>query len=190
MEIKKNSPEKKAEFLSRSHKPLTFTVAIFILASAPWARPVLNWLKANLGLGMLKLLIIAFFLIAGAGFVFLIRLWTRPPRKIALIIILFLAGLFYSFTISAYPEERIHLMEYGALGLLACASLKGKQEGRWKWLWIPLIFVVAVGALDEIFQWILPNRVGDFRDLIFNFLGSVWGVGLYLAARMKRESNQ
>lgn len=183
MNPSKNFQTKKPDFFSRSHKPLTVATALFILFSAPWARQVLNWLKVNLGLGLLKVLIGILFICAGAAFIYLIRLWKKPPARIVLIIILFLAGLFYSFTISAYPEERVHLMEYGALGLLACASRRGETEKGWRRLFIPLIIVFGVGAADEFFQWLLPSRVGDFRDLFFNFLGGLWGVALYFAAK-------
>ena len=44
-------------------------------------------------------------------------------------------------------------------------------------------FVCAVGAVDELIQWGLPNRVGDWRDVGFNsaagLLGTLVGVVLF-----------
>jgi hypothetical protein len=175
-----------SSFLHRSHKPLMIGVALLILASAPGARCLLNWLKANLGIGGLKLLVAVIFLVAAAALVILTRPWTMPRANIILLGILLLAGLVYSFFLSI-PEERIHLVEYGLLGLLACPSLKDRSMGSWKRLSAPVLFVFFVGGLDELFQWILPNRVGDLRDIFFNALGGIWGIGLYLAATASRK---
>ncbi|MBN1385060.1 MAG: VanZ family protein, partial [Elusimicrobia bacterium] len=39
-------------------------------------------------------------------------------------------------------------------------------------------FVFFIGILDEVFQWFLPTRVGDIRDVLFNAAGGLWGVVL------------
>lgn len=40
------------------------------------------------------------------------------------------------------------------------------------------LFILAIGILDELFQWWLPTRVGDLRDVFFNTLGGIWGITL------------
>ena len=96
--------------------------------------------------------------------------------------IIFLAGLFSSFYLRL-PEERIHLVQFGLLGMLACPSLKGREDNGWIWLWKPLLFVFLVGLSDEVLQWFLPDRVFDLRDIFFNTLGGIWGILLYLAVQ-------
>ena len=41
-----------------------------------------------------------------------------------------------------------------------------------------VLFVVAVGCVDELIQWWLPNRVGDWRDVGMNALAGTLGVAM------------
>jgi hypothetical protein len=49
------------------------------------------------------------------------------------------------------PEEAVHFLEYGVLGVLLYA------------LW-----GLLVGTVDEIIQWLVPDRFWDFRDIVLN----------------------
>lgn len=178
-------------FLNRSHKPLMWAVAVSILAFAPVARPIQiyirNYLTAALGPNGMMLFVLAGFLAGGLLFISVSRFWKLPLINIILTVLIFLAGLIYSFFLPL-PEERIHLVQFGLLGLLACPSLKGRENGGWIWLWKPFLFVLLIGAADEVLQWFLPDRVFDTRDILFNALGGVWGILLYLGITgMHRE---
>ncbi|MFH1038008.1 MAG: VanZ family protein [PVC group bacterium] len=169
-------------FFHRSHKPLAAAVAVLILSYAPVARPIQFFLRTSLGPEGMMLFVLLIFLAGGVLFFSSSRLWKLPLKNIILTITVFLAGLIYSFTLRL-PEERIHLVQFGLLGLLACPSLKGQASGGWRWLWKPLLFVSLVGAADEVFQWFLPDRFFDLRDILFNALGGVWGILLYMTVR-------
>ena len=71
------------------------------------------------------------------------------------------------------PEERIHLVEYAVLGALLVRSFQQLRVRRIM-PWTLLICMVVAG-LDEGFQWILPWRVGDIRDVAIDTAGGLWG---------------
>lgn len=183
---KKKPTNRKPSFLYRSHKLLTIAIAVLILAYAPWARPLQKWLRTALGAAGMKYLMAGFFFLGGGILVLSARLWRLPARNLLLPGVVFAAGLFYSFFLPL-PEERIHLMQFGALGLLAYPSFKGNQTSRWRAVWLPFLFVFLVGVADEVFQWFLPDRVGDLRDVFFNAMGGAWGIVLYLTASVKGD---
>lgn len=73
-------------------------------------------------------------------------------------------------------QERLHLVEYGALGLLFWAALARRDErlGRdavvdgVRTVVLATLLVGAAGWLDEGIQGLLPNRVYDLRDVGLN----------------------
>lgn len=94
------------------------------------------------------------------------------------------------------PEERTHLIEYGVVGIFIFAALKERaSQGRH----VPfpaLIAVVAttlIGTIDECIQALLPNRVFDARDILFNFIAGILSVSASAAlgwARQKRIASK
>lgn len=178
MEKKYSSLGSSGGFFQRSHKPLLVGFTLLILASAPVARPLQEWLRGHLGKEGMMILLGGMFLGAALAGGFLINVRKLPRRNLILGSLLFLIGLAGSLALKI-PEERIHLLEYGLLGILAPASLGGKNGGG---IYLrALLFIFLVGLLDEGFQWLLPDRVGDWRDVGFNTLGGVWGIALYWA---------
>jgi hypothetical protein len=83
-------------------------------------------------------------------------------------------------------QERVHLLEYGALALLAREALRARAAAdpacgfRSTRAAACGAFALAslAGAGDEVVQAILPNRVGELRDSALNALSA----GLALAA--------
>jgi len=77
------------------------------------------------------------------------------------------------------PEERIHIIQYAGLGVLIFPF-----QGKTSWDKITLGYafglILLIGMGDEIIQWLLPNRVFDVRDILFNFLGGILGIGVRL----------
>lgn len=176
--------QREPDFFRRSHKVLAIVVAVLILAYAPWARPIQEWLRMNLGGTGMKYLMAALFLLGGACLAFSARLWRLPAKNLLLLGALFAAGLIYSLCLPL-PEERVHLMQFGLLGVLAYPSFKGKKETWWKRVPLPLLFVFSIGIADEVFQWFLPDRYGDLRDVFFNALGGIWGIAICIILNAK-----
>jgi len=80
------------------------------------------------------------------------------------------------------PAERIHFLEYGLLGFLVTKAIR---KLNWKSISLALLFVLGIGAIDEVIQWLLPNRVGDLRDVIMNSVGG--GMGIWVGSVLYRD---
>ena len=94
------------------------------------------------------------------------------------------------FTRMTVPTERSHLIEYGVVGVLIYDALtERKSQGRR----VPLppvlavLVTVALGALDEGIQWLLPNRVFDPVDILFNTLAGTMAVAASAALAWARR---
>jgi len=77
------------------------------------------------------------------------------------------------------PQERTHLIEYGVVANLVYQALKIRASNLKKIRFPALVAIVITsffGVLDETIQWYLPNRVFDFRDIMFNVLASIMAV--------------
>jgi VanZ family protein len=151
---------------------LIFIYIGFIYATLPLARSVLNYLYGLLGkfylsvgvnLALIGAMVVLLYFFMKKGFKNL--LYMALPAGILLAI---------SLTLER-PEERVHFIQYGLLGFLVYKGFE--SSGTLK---VPLAggFVFLVGSVDEIIQWFLPNRVGDLRDVAFNFLGGIAGIWL------------
>ncbi len=79
----------------------------------------------------------------------------------------------------AIPEERTHLIEYGIVSVFIYGALL-ERVSNGRRVTIPAALAVGLTALlgwiDEGIQWLLPNRVYDIEDVVFNFLAGVIAV--------------
>lgn len=81
------------------------------------------------------------------------------------------------------PEEAVHFLEYGVLGVLAFRALGHRLHDAGVYTCAALLCAL-LGLGDEVLQWVTPRRYFDFRDVGFNALGSVLAlVGLALGLR-------
>ena len=110
-----------------------------------------------------------------------LRIWV-PPCCIAALILLI------SSTPGAYYPEHpdflnniVHFMEFGLLGLLLARALyKGLIVSKMNlFLWTTAICVMF-GLLDELHQFLVPARVFDLMDLVFDSLGAAAGSGVFI----------
>ncbi|MBU0678927.1 MAG: VanZ family protein [Verrucomicrobia bacterium] len=75
---------------------------------------------------------------------------------------------FWTYELRGAPEESMHFVEYGVLGLLMFRAMTHRSRDS-------LVYVSAalagglVGTLDETIQWLTPGRLWDYRDLWINF---------------------
>lgn len=94
------------------------------------------------------------------------------------------------------PQERLHLVEYGALALLVRAAFaeslavrgpgrRVTQAGVWA-----LGLVALIGWLDELVQGALPNRHYDLRDVGWNALAAALALVAAAAVRATMKSEE
>ncbi|MDX1630617.1 MAG: VanZ family protein [Thermoanaerobaculia bacterium] len=114
------------------------------------------------------------------------------PRELLLLVP---AGALYLalWTHLERVEERIHLVEYGILGLLLHEALvlhrRGSPDRGWRHPALgAVILVAALGWLDEGIQHLLPNRYYDLRDVALNAVAGILAVGLVAARRRFLEA--
>ncbi len=94
--------------------------------------------------------------------------------------------LFFRLTLA----ERSHLIEYSILAILIYAALeeRKKQGGQ-----VPTPAILAtllttfIGVLDECIQLLLPHRVFDPTDMLFNFLAASMAVATSLIVRWGQQ---
>lgn len=102
-------------------------------------------------------------------------------RGIEIGVALGVAGAYLiAFLRMAVPEERSHLIEYSIVALLVYEALTERRtQGRR----VPapellaVLITLLVGVVDEGIQAVLPTRVFDPIDILFDLIASVMAVG-------------
>ena len=74
------------------------------------------------------------------------------------------------------PDKLVHFCYYGVMALLLAHGV-----GR-RWLWLPLVLVPLVGALDEWHQLYVPGRDASVYDWMADVAGTVAFVYAYYRA--------
>ena len=65
------------------------------------------------------------------------------------------------------PEEAVHFLEYGALGVLVFRALSHRFRDLGVYA-LAVLIGTLIGAADEIVQWIVPRRFFAFADIRLN----------------------
>lgn len=159
---------------------LTIGFAVLIVLSAGFMRAVLNFIYKTFGRDNLQIFMVIIFIFIGILFIVYLLKTDIPRTRVFVIVTLLLTGLIAS-QFMGIIEERIHILEYGLLGWLATGDafsegVYSDKKKNVKNFVLCIGFVFFVGVIDEVYQWILPSRVGDIRDVLFNAAGGLWGV--------------
>ena len=115
----------------------------------------------------------------------------RRPDGTEIGVALGVAGAYLiAFLRRAVPEERTHLVEYTIVALIIHEALMERaNQGRHVPV-PPLLAILAtapLGVLDEFIQSLLPSRVFDPIDILFNALAGVMAVMASLALAWVRR---
>jgi hypothetical protein len=73
----------------------------------------------------------------------------------------------WAYRLMGRPEEAVHILEYGILGIFLYRALAPRIPDRTVYLAVILIGVL-IGTVDELIQWLVPGRFWDFRDIVLN----------------------
>jgi hypothetical protein len=139
-----------------------FTAIPFVLGLREYF--VARWPAELIGIGVI-LVVVA---LCAAGLIFLRR---RRRRFLvvdaAALLVVTIVLVIWTWRLMGQPEEAVHFLEYGVLGVLLFRALRtGIQDSS--------VFVagaligIFVGIVDEIIQWLVPGRFWDFRDIVLN----------------------
>lgn len=80
------------------------------------------------------------------------------------------------------PEEKLHFVEYGLVGVLAFLSMPAAWTTVRRALGA-FLFTGAAGWVDEGIQAVLPNRYYDLRDVAFNAAAGAMALTTFLVLR-------
>ncbi len=144
----------------------------FIYSTLYIMRPILNFLKMTLN-GYLNLSVGVMFLIILS--LVLAHIISNHERYCVS------QYLWFSFICCIYglviyilelPEEQVHFIEYGILSALIYLALTHDINNKSIYFLSSLI-VFVFGAIDEVIQWVLPNRIFDIRDIVINGIAGI-----------------
>lgn len=88
------------------------------------------------------------------------------------------------------PAERTHLVEYGIVALLVHEALSERRKNGGA---IPfpvgtaVLLTTLLGTIDELIQAILPSRVFDLQDILFNFTAALLALSASTALAWARR---
>lgn len=114
----------------------------------------------------------------------------RTPSGMEIAVVL---GIVAAYTLvfirMSIPTERSHLIEYGVVAIFIYeALLERAKQGRN--VPVPAILAIIatalIGVVDECIQGVIPSRVFDLRDILFNFLAGLMAVAASTALRWAR----
>jgi len=165
-------------FASRREKRLWFATGlcmILIYSSLYIARPTAELLR---DWNLLRLVVALAFLTVG-GLVVWRLLAARAGWHVLGTAGVIAAGYFVLLTaIPMMPEERLHFLEYGVVAALIYLALRERRArlagtGRLPPFVTAVVLTGILGWIDEGIQAILPNRVYDLRDVMFNTVAAL-----------------
>jgi hypothetical protein len=114
----------------------------------------------------------------------LLRIRERRAARFAVIgLSLLAAGAYILTTSTGIPDvdavERVHFVSYGLIAGLFYAAWRPLRDPA-SFL-LPALAAFIVATLDEWFQWFIPNRVGEARDLLLNAAAIACGLSFAAA---------
>jgi hypothetical protein len=102
------------------------------------------------------------------------RIRSRPLSRYGALLASAVLGGGYVIGAGLTSGEAFHFAEYGAVALLffwACRPLED-----WSVVVLPVLAAVVFGTFDEWYQWFVPIRAGEARDVAINAVSGVCGV--------------
>jgi hypothetical protein len=150
---------------------ITVAYLLCLYATLGVVRPLAEYLREK---SLLRLTVLALFTLTFPA----ILCWRAAVvgrkqmlRRIGLIVLLVVAAFFLTKT----PEEQLHFFTYGLFGWLLAWSFEDKPVC----LFQSLLLIWLAGTGDELIQALLPSRVFDLRDILFNGIAGTAGIAVF-----------
>jgi hypothetical protein len=140
-----------------------------IYATIPFVRRAREAFVARWPAELIAYAVIA--VVLGTAVAAIVILRRRQPQ-IGSTDLLWLVGVaafivFWTRRLMGQPEEAVHFLEYGVLGVLLYRAPEDRVPDPTVYVAVTLTGIL-VGTVDEIIQWLVPGRFWDFRDIILN----------------------
>lgn len=158
----------------------SIVAAAVVILWAPFIGEIRNWIKATFPGQFVELVggAVVGALVA-ALITAVVRIRTHRVRRygaLAAAAALFVAYLL-AFRTGNNEVDAVELFHFVLYGLVTWLFYRAvRPAGDSSILILPLLFGVLVGTIDEWFQWLLPTRVGDARDVFLNLYAVVCGL--------------
>ena len=158
--------------MHRGRFVLACLVAAAVILWAPFVSDVRRWIRSEFP-GHFALIVGGTIgvLIGGALVITLLRIRERRPLRYGALAAAVLLGTGYSlWNAEGVPEvdvvERFHFVQFGLITLLFYRAWRPLND-RSTFV-LPVLAGVLVGTVEEWFQWFIPIRVGEVRDIFLN----------------------
>ena len=164
----------------------TLAVVVAIYSTLGLARTLAAEL-GDLGLGVGLFLVCCLLVVATAVTQ---GLRVRPGGVEIAVALGVVAAYLLVFVRMSIPTERSHLIEYGVVALFVHEALT-ERASQGRRVHAPALLAVLlttlIGVIDECIQLVLPGRVFDPLDMLFNLLAAVMAVTARGALRWARK---
>ena len=156
-----------------------FGWTLFIYVSVLFVRDFQKLVYRTIGKAAFVYFVLA---VLSAGFLWsVLHLRKKQAKAINFVWLSGVALAYGYFTVKLwrFPAEAMHFVEYGVLSYLLYVALR--HHVRDVTLYFSVAFIILfLGTVDEIIQWLVPERFWDFRDVGLNFLsGGLFQVALW-----------
>jgi hypothetical protein len=171
--------------LERGRFALALTSSALLVVSAPFMGEARHWLRDTFPTHFVAIVGVAVALAALVAIAVAIsRIRDHRAARYTLVAAAVLLAVVYSARSSiGNPEsdvvEHVHFIEYGIVTWLFYRAWQRLDDGGV--IVLPLLAGLAVGTCEEWFQWFLPARVGELRDIFLNGAAIVSGLLLSTA---------
>ena len=148
---------------------ITGLYLLFTYATLGMAPPIWNTLNKALGnQGVILIYVIYAAATAAIGFYFVAKRERKKPQHYILLV-LFMAVFFLMLQQEKNPGEKIHMAQYGVLGIFLYKALAIDFDRYNYRLYLNGAAIsLMAGEVDEIIQGLLPNRWFTWHDVFIN----------------------
>jgi len=154
---------------------MSVLLIILILFMAAWGPAIQKQLEKVFGKEIL--ITITLFFVVIAVIIFRVYVFKTSSNRLRRLLLFLTISMIYAWRIFSLhvQVERFHLIEYGLLAILICLASQHRDYGYAAY-GFGIAAVWFVGMSDELFQWWLPTRVGEWRDVVINIQSGFLGL--------------
>lgn len=154
---------------------LAAAAAALVVAAAPFVGEIRAGVERALPGQYLSIVLAAVVLpLAVVVGIALVGIRERRALRYGLLVASIGLAVLYATVMQTTPTEQFHFTEYGLVSFLFYRAWHSRADASV--LVLPLCAAVVVGFADEWFQWFVPSRVGEARDVALNGIGGVCGL--------------